>query len=117
MSGWQRLLTDDQARDLVQRIRDGYSTTAEAARLDVHPSTVSRIVNGSHPGYFHIFPVKPWKAACMDEYEWAAWVDGNVPPTPRPCDDCSFGFAAEMAAKGRCNGIPAGIPDDDEEAA
>lgn len=63
-----------------------------------------------------------WRAACMDDDEWAHWVSTN--PTsmqeselaPRPCTDCPLGFAAEMRALGRCNGTPGAVqPREDEE--
>lgn len=56
-----------------------------------------------------------WEPACMDPEEWADWQGFNhaagLPMrAQRPCDDCPMGFALEMFAARRCNGIP-GIED------
>lgn len=61
-----------------------------------------------------------WRAACMTADEWTAWQDTNRrinqgSQAPRPCSDCTLGFAAEMRAEGRCNGSPAGAEHDEEE--
>lgn len=65
-----------------------------------------------------------WRAACMDDQEWAEWVArnplyiGDTAATARPCTDCPLGFAADMRAQGRCNGTPGGVaadPDEPEE--
>jgi hypothetical protein len=63
-----------------------------------------------------------WRAECMDDEEWARWVETNpiagfqdATIAPRPCTDCPLGFAAEMRAEGRCNGSPGWQPPADEE--
>lgn len=55
-----------------------------------------------------------WRAACMDDDEWALWVAKNPVGlssqmiADRPCHDCPTSFALEMRALGRCNGSPRG---------
>jgi len=55
--------------------------------------------------------------ACMDDEEHERWVKLNptngVERARAPCDDCIVGFALEMRAIGRCDGVPAGVEDDE----
>lgn len=53
-----------------------------------------------------------WAPDCMDEAEYEAWRVANATlravgsaAADRPCRDCTAGFAAEMTAVGRCNGV------------
>ena len=48
---------------------------------------------------------------CMTPDELAGWHAANDQlnsrmPSQDPCSDCLVGFAREMMAEGRCNGIP-----------
>jgi hypothetical protein len=60
-----------------------------------------------------------WVAACMEPDEWALWTEANrrsaAHRISRPCEDCPLGFALEMRAIGRCNGEPAGAPEDEDQ--
>ena len=54
------------------------------------------------------------RPACMDDGEWALWLDGHARIDTRrvservgsPCVDCHRAFADEMRAEGRCDGEP-----------
>ena len=62
-----------------------------------------------------------WRPDCMDDEEWADWKSANrrvrsqTQQASRPCTDCTFGFAADMRAEGRCNGTPGGVEEEDED--
>lgn len=60
-----------------------------------------------------------WRAACMDDDEWALWQDANrrlnlSDQLERPCQECPLAFALEMRAVNRCNGEPSGAPEPDD---
>ena len=63
-------------------------------------------------------PLEPRRPLCMDDEEWDGWQAGNrVQPMQgqagSPCEDCLPGFALEMRAVSRCDGIPTGVVDED----
>lgn len=53
-----------------------------------------------------------WAPLCMPAEDFAEWTAFNLRAGPRshradrPCSDCPAAYAAEMAAKGQCNGTP-----------
>lgn len=57
----------------------------------------------------------------MSDDELRDWNDANDAAGPartaRPCDDCPIAWARQQAAKGCCNGHPAGTPRDWNERA
>lgn len=66
-------------------------------------------------------PSPDWTPLCMDADELAHWQNSNdcMPDygglhAATPCTDCTLGYAAEMRAIGKCNGVPGGAEEDDE---
>ena len=52
----------------------------------------------------------------MDDDEWVGWTERNDHryTVPSPCSDCLHGFALDMRAAGRCDGVPMGYECDDD---
>lgn len=112
-------LTPLQVVDLRQRWADGYRGNALAERYGVDPRYLSRIASGELRKDITT-DLPRWLPLCMSHEEYLLWqtkIGSNFSTgTPRPCDDCSLGFASEMRQLGLCNGTP-GLIADDEEAA
>lgn len=94
-------------------VQDGMSVAEASEVYRLSRETTRNIVLGRTRGR----PEPPadraerWTAACLEPAEWTAWQRANRLLThssqaARPCDDCLAGFAADMRAEGRCNGVP-----------
>ena len=93
-----------------------------ASMVGVSVRTVQEVLAGKRDGRplsarerFDEDAATGWAPACMDAVEWAEWGArnplANIPEADqvaRPCEECPIGWAADMRAEGRCNGIPGG---------
>jgi hypothetical protein len=116
------VLDRDQVDGIRAAIAGGMAIVAAATEYSLPITTIRAIASGRLTGR----PVPPaelaerWRAACMTPKEWAAWQDTNrrisnhTDQAPRPCSDCTLGFAADMRAVDRCNGSPAGADHEEE---
>lgn len=116
-------LERDQVEEIRVALAAGMAPDAAALEYALPVTTIRAIASGRVTG--RVVPpaelAERWRAACMTRDEWTAWQDANRRLTnqraqaPRPCSDCTLGFAADMRAVGRCNGSPAGTDHQQEE--
>ena len=81
----------------------GMNYSEIAAVTGFNPQSVRDYVNG-----IRIAPPVIRQMACQTDDEWQLWKDAAL-TLISPCEECPLGFAADMRAIGRCDGVPAGV--------